>query len=369
MVDMSDINNGRNTTPKKLSVSKGYDILYNDGTLDYVFSNQIQKQTVFIQEKENLLARGIDVGDKLVKGTDSNQLPIYSDSVNSYTYNSFGYRSPEFGSAKLLYAGCSNTFGTGIPEEAIWGTVLANKLNLPYANLSKQGASAQWIVKNIFAYFEEYGHPDVLCCLFPDPYRISIATNETLLVDVHPDARKKELKSQQWSFSKIFEAHLFTSIPPKKAIEYSKKPHKMIDVIPADAAVYASIQSILTLDQYCRAVGIKFVWSTWDVGFVDFLQKIKTMYPKNYSNLLDSDIYCWVYNPDEEVGGEVFVGEEFKTNYQGDLPAKDCHPDLLDKYGVNFYRGMDILDGVYNAHPGVHQHAHIAESFLKALSN
>jgi len=367
MTDMLNTNNGRNTAPKKLSVSKGHDILYNDGILDYVFSNQIQEQAVFRQEKESLLSQGIDIGDKLVKGSDSNRMPIYSDSVNSYKFNSLGYRSAEFGSAKLLYAGCSNTFGTGVPEETIWGTVLANKLNLPYANLSKQGASAQWIVKNIFAYFDEHGHPDILCCLFPDPFRISMASNEDLLVDVHPSVREKD--SKRHAISTVFEAHLGWSLSPKESPEYSKKPHRMADVIPADAAVYASTQSILMLDQYCRAMGIKFVWTTWDIGYLNFLQDIKTIYPKNYSNLIDSDIYCWVRNPDEEAGGEVFIGEKFRNNHRGgDFPPKDCHSNLLSEYGVNFYRGMDTLGGVYDAHMGVHQHAHIAESFLKSLN-
>lgn len=365
MTDMLNTSNGRNTAPTKLSVSRGHDILYNDGILDYVFSNQIQEQPVFREDRANLLSRGIDIEEKLLKGIDSDGTPIYSDSVNSYKLNSLGYRSPEFGSAELLYAGCSNTFGTGIPEETIWGTVLADKLNMSYANLSKQGASTQWIVKNIFAYFEEYGHPDILCCLFPDPYRMSIASNEDLLADVHPMIRDESLKRH--SISTVIEAHLGSSLSPKNSPEYSKKPHKITDVIPADAAVYASIQSILVLDQYCRATGIKFLWSTWDVGYVDFLQKIKATYPKNYSNLLDSDIYCWINNPDKEIGGEVYVGEEFKVNHRGNLPAKDCHSDLLDKYGVNFYRGMDALDGVYKAHIGVHQHAHIAEAFLKVL--
>lgn len=363
---MSNTNQGRNTAPIKLSVSRGYDILYNDGTLDYVFGNQIQEQPVFREDKESLFSRGIDIENKLVKGIDSNGLPVYSDNVNSYIFNSLGYRSPEFGTAKILYAGCSNTFGTGVPEETIWGTVLANKLNLPYANLSKQGASAQWIVKNIFAYFDEYGHPDVLCCLFPDPYRMSIASNEDLLTDsTHPAIRKEDLKRH--SISSVFEVHLGMNLSPKKSPEYSKKPHKMTDVIPADAAVYASIQSVLMLDQYCRAAGIRFVWSTWDVGYVDFLQEMKALYPKKYSSLLDSDMYCWINNPDKEVGGEVYVGEEFRHNNRGNLPAKNCHADLLKKYGVNFYRGMDALDGVYNAHPGVHQHAHIADAFLKVL--
>lgn len=153
------------------------------------------------------------------------------------------------------------------------------------------------------------------------------------------------------------------------ALEYSKKPHDMLDVLPADVAVYNSIQSILMLDQYCRSHNITFAWSTWDVNSFGFLSKMKTMYPKNYSNYVELDLEWWIPNPDSSVSGELFVGEQAGAMRGKTREAVNCHQDLLDKYGVNFYRGLDDAHGIEYTHPGIHQHSHIADKFLGKLAD
>lgn len=349
-----------------LRISEGSSISYDRETLDKVFSTNLEPQVFFKEAKAKFKKLGIPWEDKLLLGFDSNGCPMYSDKVNTYVYNSEGYRSKEFdGSAKLLYAGCSTTFGTGVPEEAIWGSMVASKLGVPWANISKQGTSASWIVKSIFAYFDKYGHPDTVCCLFPDLFRTTIATN-TAQLRYTGNGAADDHKSAN-GFTKIYDIHLENVLPPSLALDYSKKPHDMLDVIPADTAVYSSIQSILLLDQYCRVNGIKFIWSTWDVNIVSFISELKSLYPKNYSGFVDSDLDWWIDNPDQNVAGEVYIGSSGESVQGKDLPPIDCHQELLDKYGVNFYRGLDDFHGVRYAHPGIHQHAHVADAFLDAL--
>lgn len=352
--------------PRKLSRSRDGFILYNQETLDQIFSSRIESQLFFKEAKAKFAERGLVWEDKLLLDFDSSGKPRYADKVNSYVFNSDGYRSKEFdGSAKLLYAGCSTTFGTGVPEDGIWGSMVAAELGVPYVNISKQGTSSQWIVKNILAYFDEYGHPDTVCCLFPDLYRMTLATNNQQLT--YGGNGQSGGSDPADDFSKIYDVHLDQVLPPKKALDYSKKPHDIRDVLPSDMAVYFSIQSILMLDQYCRSNGIKFIWSTWDVNVLDFIEKIKSLYPSNYSSFLNLDLDCWVDNPDRAVCGEVYLGTKAREAYGKNLPATECHLDLAEKYGVNFYRGMDDIHGIDHTHPGVHQHAHIAEAFTEAL--
>ena len=50
----------------------------------------------------------------------------------SYDFNSFGYRSDEFEldrkACALVFLGCSNTLGVGIPFESLWTTLVTNHL-------------------------------------------------------------------------------------------------------------------------------------------------------------------------------------------------------------------------------------------------
>ena len=352
---------------KFLIVSGDKRISYTKDARDKIFSNSIERDFFHVNSKNTAKEKGIDLKDKLfLRFDEKTGEPLYSDKVNTYTYNSDGYRSPEFdGSAKILYAGCSNTFGTGVPEERIWGSVVADHFNMPYANLSKQGTSTQWIVKNIFAYFEKYGHPEIVCCLFPDFYRMILASNSSQLVYINNS--DKSPVGGHGTLTQIYEVHLSNTPPVDSTPEYSRRPHSIVDVIPADTAVYSSIQSVLMLDQYCRANNIKFAWSTWEPAMLAFLHEIKPEYPNNYSNLVNLDIVKWIKNPDKTINGDLFCKDADKYVKGSAASVVDCHTDLKEKYELNFYRGLDDLFGADKAHFGVHKHTHIAEAFIDFL--
>jgi hypothetical protein len=363
-----DTSGNQHKGPYNLNRSNGVYISYMGDTLDQIFSTKIEKQPFYAESREKFEKLGWPWENKLLLRFDEDGQPIYLDNVNTYMYNSDGFRSAEFdGSADLLYAGCSTTFGTGVPEEAIWGSMVADTLGVKRANISRQGTSASWIVKNIFAYFDTYGHPKTVCCLFPDLYRTTIATNPSQLTYQAHGNEASSVPKQ--SFTKVYDVHLDQVLPPNLALDYSKKPHDMLNILPADVAVYNSIQSILMLDQYCRSHGITFLWSTWDVNSFGFLSRMKTIYPKNYSNYIEIDLEWWIPNTDSSISGEIFVGEQSGSVRGKSREAINCHQDLLEKYGVNFYRGRDEAHGIEYTHPGIHQHAHIAEKFLQRLSD
>jgi lysophospholipase L1-like esterase len=62
----------------------------------------------------------------------------------TYKINRYGFRSDEFevGKRSVVSLGCSYTFGTGLPIDAIWPSLVAKELDLPAYNLAWGGTSA-----------------------------------------------------------------------------------------------------------------------------------------------------------------------------------------------------------------------------------
>lgn len=323
------------------------EINYDSPTANRLFSSSIERESIMQERKEKFEALGLEWSDKLVYGFDELDNPIYFDKKNQYKLNSLGYRSEEFdGSADLLYAGCSNTFGMGIPEEGIWGTVLAKKLGLSYVNLSKQGASVEWIVKNIFSYLSTYGNPKEIYCLFPDLYRILLPTDKRVLTSHSVGPFKKGD-----NHNVVLEAQLYGGGVGELIPEYSRAPHDVRNVLPVNFSIYLYVQHILMLSTYCKSHGIKFVWSTWHIPTSDMFVDLKNRFPADYSGFVELDSKKWNLT-------------KTANNPWDTFEDPGCHPDLEQKYGLNFHRGMDDVHGVEHVHTGTHRHAHWAESML-----
>jgi hypothetical protein len=292
------------------------------------------------------------------------------DIVQSYDINSLGYRSPEFSiGADLLFAGCSFTYGMGVPENGIWGSVVADRLGLTYNNLSQNAASIPWLVKQIFAYFNEFGNPKVLLCLFPPLTRTFFPSNPEILIS---KASQSDYSTEDSSGEKsIFNIELSSMNKNSSRPSYSKKPHYVEDVLSTDFLVYTSMQSIRMLEQYCSSSGIQFLWGSWHhpfcsimegpVGLTDrynFNSYVKTGYDmwKDKDNKLDPDVF-----------GETPQSEALclAKHDGGACSCYDCHSDLSNLYGDAFYKATDTLRG--HPHFGVHRHIHIAESFINRL--
>ena len=86
-----------------------------------------------------------------------------------YDVNSLGYRSKEFdGNSDMLFLGCSQTYGQGIPQENTWTDILSKKMNLSSSSLAARGDSIIGQVTKAFYYFEKFGNPKIVVALFPD---------------------------------------------------------------------------------------------------------------------------------------------------------------------------------------------------------
>ena len=94
--------------------------------------------------------------------------------------NEAGFRSQPFydiGPGKrILFAGCSVTFGHGLPEEYIWPKIVYNEIAkhesvAGYYNIAKVGASRMEILLLINDYIRVYGVPDIILINMPDSQR------------------------------------------------------------------------------------------------------------------------------------------------------------------------------------------------------
>lgn len=89
-------------------------------------------------------------------------------------------RSDEFISKHIgkhiLFAGCSLTFGDGLPKEYTWPYIVYDSISKTeptsgYFNVGRPGASNLWIILQIFKYINIYGMPDIIFINFPDSDR------------------------------------------------------------------------------------------------------------------------------------------------------------------------------------------------------
>ncbi len=256
----------------------------------------------------------------------------YGDTLNTYTYNSDGYRSIEFKPIDLVMAGCSYTFGVGIPVECIWASVVATSLKKEHVNLSHPGWSTKTIVKNLLNYFYKYGNPKTLFVLFPDYGRTEATSRQGL----------NTIRYGMDNNSKIFIGDIILNTNPVETRpKYSKRPHVLQDIISPEQGAVEAIGYINILISYCKAAKIELIWSTWDEEFGEILDTIKKTWNQ----------------------------EEYKNYVSMAHRLGSCHQEYMEKYGDNFYNGQDKVEVEnYASHPGIHPHLHYAEIFLAKLA-
>lgn len=319
-----------------------------------------------IEHEENKLYGEVDIENKIV---------TYKDKVNDYFLNSNRFRSDHDydGSEELIYIGCSHTFGEGVPEKTIWGSVVAKDLGMSYANIARAGMSPYWCVDNVFGYLEKYkAKPKIILALMPDFIRIQTVTNPLLSVSYQGGYDKKESIKQgvyianQWLWGRL------ESIP-----KYLEKPFESEYSMTRESAFMYNLRAIHSLEAYCKAAGITFLWSTWSPDEANLFKAMKeaTGMPENYVDIetshwhaTDEDGYRDIYHKAPGNFGDTW------SRY-GDCDNKKlcsgvfCHQHLEEEYKENFYRGTDSENAPEHSHFGVHRHAHFAENFLKAIKD
>jgi len=308
-----------------------------------------------------------------------------NDPERIYVENKFGFRSKPFveNEAKLVVSGCSFTYGVGIPQEGRWGDIVSEKLNMPTATLARPGIGILDIVNNLYIYFKKYGNPEVLLCLFPDPYRLLIPIDEKHLTSNYygpvsgtyaysidnPEAGK--IQGSPY----LATVHASNSDASKDMPKFHKLPIPAEYVISKDIALFYNLSALSTLEQYCNSVGIKFLWSTWERSFIDKLREFQA-YDESiaFENYFDIEAAGVVSRRFEDNRDRMYENIEKLDDCILELHDQnlcqchlDCHSELAQKYGEDFYIGSDQPNERANAHKGVHYNIHVAEAFLSRL--
>lgn len=94
-----------------------------------------------------------------------------------YKLNNFGHRSEDFvhldkDKTNILFAGCSSTFGIGLPEKYIWTQKIYDSIKTeslgPFQSITIPGGGPENIIDNIMKYCRNFGNPNYILVAFSD---------------------------------------------------------------------------------------------------------------------------------------------------------------------------------------------------------
>lgn len=135
----------------------------------YFFQNQTIKW--FPSDTEELF------NDNLKNNYDLLKKYNWIDREITYSFNSMGFRCEEFtDKPSIMFTGCSNTFGIGLPLESTWPYIVSKQLNLHNVNLGLGGGSGDSAFRMCLGYIDKI-KPKVICYLQPPELRCEFVTN------------------------------------------------------------------------------------------------------------------------------------------------------------------------------------------------
>lgn len=185
--------------------------------------------------------------------------------------NSFGFRSDEFKKdhqgKHILFAGCSNTWGSGLELHETWHHFVLEELKKEelisgYYNVAINGGSIQFEIIQIFKYMKVFGNPDVIFFNMPNVIR-SVGLNKFGV-----------LQTTQF-FDKDDDNDRY-----KNSIEFNN---------------YMNIQMYSMLEMYCLSNNIKLISFSWSYDtdkfnkFDSFHEILDTRKQKAYAMLYPID--------------------------------------------------------------------------------
>jgi hypothetical protein len=228
----------------------------------------------------------------------------------------------------VLAAGCSVTYGFGLPEGETWQFILSKKNNISCDTLGFPGGSIAHIVFNIFKYCKKYGSPKNIICLFPDLYRFEV------FIDNENNMSKDGVSLTNVS----------TTIENNQD-SFFKKPYNPSDVYSVNDIIYKNLIAIEMLESFCELNKINLIISTWhfDITWSKFSKHFKSfkMLPESIS----------LFN---------------HLNKQLSVELLNCHKNIDNKN--NFYYANDAnIEKKEYGHYGIHYHIHLADFFDQEL--
>jgi hypothetical protein len=194
------------------------------------------------------------------------ELQILDQQDFSYKLNYNGFRSQHFkelnnNDINILYAGCSFTFGEGLPYEFTWTTLLTNKIkdfyknkNIEAYNVGYMGSSIHLVIRNVMAFIRNFGKPDYIFINFPD-----IARNINYCDRLN-------------RYEKVFysKRHFENKMNPIQ-LQYTKN-------FVIEDSILLAVDLINMLEDYCESNNIKLIWTTWFYSLVPMYESLNFKY-------------------------------------------------------------------------------------------
>lgn len=179
-----------------------------------------------------------------------------------YKLNNNAHRCDDFkqilqGENSILFAGCSTTFGQGIPLEMSWPKILFNKLQpiinaKDFYSISFPGGSSFKIISNIFKFCDVYGIPKYIFVLLPDYMR------QDKYNYINHDSSSSNSPKHSSEAKEIMD---------KKNI-HSTNSQLLKDRIDSGSSdeegFYVMYTMMNILKTFCKTNGIKLYMSSWD---------------------------------------------------------------------------------------------------------
>lgn len=298
------------------------------------------------------------------------------EQYNDYTLNNYNYRGPDFRpNIDIITAGCSQTFGIGVPDNGPWPVHVADILNASYVNVSMPGASIEWIIDSIYRYIDTFGKPKRgIIVFFPDLLRHDLVINsdineatKTNIGDFIPQYYSDDDKLRLISYSPM-------GYP---APAYIKRPYPIEQTLVLEESVKSAILKIKDFERFCKHADIKLIWSSWADSLVWLMGEIGEGYTfDNYIRIVNLADWKSHIHPIEKTEEDPEGIADYKLdhlNYASETGCLDemaldgrcicfsnCHFDRLNEFPESFHEGTDRI-GEGNSHYGVHKHIHIAE--------
>ena len=304
--------------------------------------SELQKEEIVYSYLKNASAKAFEFVPKDSSGIYYGNIICDRDNEYKKTVNSLGYRSPEFlKDTTSLFAGCSHTWGVGLPYNSMWSNIVASSLGSSYSNIGFPGMSVTRIVQMIFSYCREFGNPKNIFILFPNIDRFVLPKTAGFLENKHHTYT--QLCDLQLE-------HKTRSVLDKP--KYFKAPLLLEEVVTEEITIWTSLQSIQILEQYCKSSGINLIWSSWETNFNNLINIFKNN--QYYYNHIDIKSEDWFQE-------DPYSEEKFTED---DL---NCHSDLINKDNEYYWKlGGDRESKTEGGTPhfGAHRNIHIANLFI-----
>jgi hypothetical protein len=241
-----------------------------------------------------------------------------------YKINEHGYRSENFNkNNEVLVLGCSQTYGSGMPNEFTWPEIFSNSINKKYSRIAIPGDSINAQVYKAFKYFEEIGNPEVVVGLFP-LYRLEYSAV--------PD---KFLSTSSWSQSEKVKPSVGMAFFYEEYLtKLSKAPHDPEYVLPKEFSIFYNFMFIKMLEQYCESHNIKFIWSIYE--------------DEDLRDLMQSTQYV--------------LNNYIRTSKAIKLPNDRCCKEFMDHKLYAWAADYDKKKKL--GHWGIHTHRHVSDLFI-----